>query len=86
MYDDRAEILDITVHINHRNNGIGCELINKVLEICKNNGCKSITLEVRHNNESAVALYKKCGFKTISTRKRYYENGTVDAYLMFREL
>ena len=54
--------------------------------MCKNNKCKSITLEVRQNNQSAISLYKKCGFKIISTRKRYYENGQVDAYLMFREL
>lgn len=86
MYDDRAEIIDLVVHINHRKKGIGYELVSNAIDLCKDNGCKSITLEVRCDNKPAIELYKKCGFKIISTRKRYYDNGQVDAHLMFREL
>ncbi len=86
LYDDRAEIIDLVVHINYRNQGIGSKLVNKVINNCVNNRCKNITLEVKCNNKSAVNLYKTCSFKIISTRKRYYDNGQVDAYLMLREL
>ena len=44
---------------------------------------KSITLEVRIDNNPAIALYKKFDFKEVSTRKNYY-NG-IDGILMIRE-
>lgn len=47
--------------------------------------CENITLEVRVSNIVAINLYKSCGFKTVATRKKYYENGE-DAYLMLKEL
>lgn len=53
-------------------------LINKAQE-----SCKLITLEVNEKNLAAIHLYEKCGFKTIGTRKKYYNN-TFDAYIMTR--
>lgn len=43
--------------------------------------CSLITLEVNEKNFSAIHLYEKHGFKTIGTRKKYYNN-TFDAYIM----
>ena len=48
-------------------------------------GCVNITLEVRVSNEIAINLYKSCGFRIVTTRKKYYENGE-DAYLMLKDL
>ena len=39
-----------------------------------------IILEVASNNEPAINLYKKCGFKIINIRKKYYKN--IDALVM----
>jgi ribosomal-protein-alanine N-acetyltransferase len=86
ILSDRSEIIDMIVHINHRKQGIGLELINKAISISKEQGCKSITLEVKCTNKPAIEFYKKNGFKIVSTRKRYYENGSIDAHLMYREL
>lgn len=83
---DRSEIIDFIVHINHRKKGIGSLLIEKMVEISKQNNCKSISLEVKSTNKPAILFYKKNGFNVVSTRKRYYENGSVDAHLMYREL
>ena len=46
---------------------------------------RNITLEVRKNNEKAVNLYQKHGFKTVLTKEKYYSNGD-DAYYMIKEL
>ena len=48
-------------------------------------GCESCTLEVRVSNTVAINLYKSFGFKELTLRKNYYENGE-DAYLMYKEL
>lgn len=83
---DRAEIIDLFVHINYRNQSIGSKLLESMIDKCNSSGCKSITLEVKVTNIAAIELYKKYEFKIISTRKQYYENNSVDAHLMYREL
>lgn len=83
IFEDRAEIIDIAVDVMHRNNKIGDKLVKHIIELSKN--CDNITLEVRDNNNAAIKLYKNNGFKTVSIRKKYYSNGTVDALLMQRK-
>lgn len=83
---DRVEIIDFIVHINHRKKGIGSLLLNKAIEVSISNNCKSISLEVKSTNKNAISFYIKNNFKNVSTRKRYYENGSIDAYLLYREL
>lgn len=83
---DRVEIIDLFVHINYRRKQIGSKLFETMLDKCREKGCKSITLEVKVTNNPAIELYKKYEFKIVSTRKQYYENNSVDAHLMYREL
>lgn len=84
IFDDRAEIVDIAVEVMHRNVKIGDKLLKHVINLCKN--CDNITLEVRDNNKAAIKLYKNNGFKTVSIRKKYYSNGSIDALLMQRKM
>lgn len=86
IFSDRAEIIDISVSLLYRNKGIGNKLLNYVLGLSKNNGCESVSLEVKSNNKSAINLYHKNGFKTVSIRKKYYNKGTIDANLMLKKL
>lgn len=55
-------------------------LINKSKNIAS-----SITLEVNTENEIAINLYKKYGFKNLGKRKNYYNN-MFDAYIMTKYL
>ena len=80
MYE-KAEINEIFVLNNFRNQGIGSKLLEYLLKKCK--FCENITLEVRKNNDSAIALYKKYGFKEVALRKNYYKD--IDGILMMRE-
>ena len=78
---DNIDLLEIVVDKKYRNMFIGSKLIEYLID----NYCyydKSITLEVAVNNDVALKLYKKFGFKVVNTRKRYY--GDIDAYLMKR--
>lgn len=45
-----------------------------------------LTLEVRSQNLSAVALYKAMGFETDGIRKNFYHDPTDDAILMSQNL
>ncbi len=44
-----------------------------------------VYLEVRTDNEAAIALYRSAGFEQIGLRRRYYRVSGADAYTMRRE-
>lgn len=77
---DRAEINQIEIDSFHRNCGNG----KKLMEYMINHVDKDITLEVKNDNDPAIKLYKKYGFKEVATRKGYYQ-GT-DGILMERNV
>ena len=52
---------------------------------CYNEFIKYITLEVRISNIPAISLYEKYGFKSLGTRKGYYQDNNEDALIMWTE-
>ena len=61
----RGEI-SIAVRKSHWGRHIGSEMMSKMLDFAKNAAkAEIISLEVRSDNERAIALYKKFGFETI---------------------
>ena len=81
---DRMEIVNFNVLEFFQDNHIGSSLLEKIIEIAKNNKLKNITLEVRSDNVKAIYLYKKYGFKEVAIRKNYYND--TDGILMEKEL
>ena len=80
MFETNYEITDliyVVVEPIYRRRGIGYSLVKYLVE---NTNTDKIMLEVRCDNDSAIRLYKKFGFKIINTRRRYYDNS--DAYVM----
>ena len=82
---DEAHITTIAVHPNFLRNHVGESLIVKLLEDCYNNLIKYVTLEVRVSNVPAIKLYEKYGFKSLGTRKGYYQDNNEDALIMWTE-
>jgi ribosomal-protein-alanine N-acetyltransferase len=80
-----AEILNLFVSEKFRGLGIGKDLVTEVIRVCNDNEIENLTLEVRVSNDYAIKLYEGLGFKHVTTRKKYYENGE-DALLMMLSL
>ena len=78
---DEATITNIVTKKVIRNAGIGSQLLEFIINYCKSNNMKTITLEVNENNISALKLYKKFNFEQIGLRKNYYNN-TDNAIIM----
>ena len=76
---DRIEIEQFEVITKERGKGIGDKLLKYLIEKYKKRDIKNITLEVKEDNIAAINLYKKYGFKKVSTRENYYDgiNGIV---------
>ncbi len=79
---DEGHITNIAVLQEYRRKGIGEALFSHMLSYAANLGARYLTLEVRTGNVPAIALYKKLGFFTVNTRKKYYQETGEDAYLM----
>lgn len=82
---DEAHITTIAVKPEYQRKKIGEALLNKILDDCYKHEIKYITLEVRISNEPAIKLYEKYGFKSLGTRKGYYQNNNEDALIMWTE-
>ncbi|HEY6650482.1 MAG TPA: GNAT family N-acetyltransferase, partial [Mycobacterium sp.] len=62
--------------------GIGRHMMEELLEYASDG---TIFLEVRTDNEAAIALYESLGFVNVGLRRRYYRASGADAYTMRRD-
>ena len=70
---DEAHITNIAILPGYRGKRLGEALMRKVIEIVKERGAKTMTLEVRVSNMIAQSLYRKFGFQAGGIRKGYYQ-------------
>ena len=76
------EIHTIGVDPEFQGQGIGRRMMTDLLDFTGPDGV--VYLEVRTDNEPAIALYESLGFARVGLRKRYYRTGA-DAYTMKRD-
>ena len=77
------EIHTVGVDPAYQGHGIGRQMMNDLLSEV---GADSVVfLEVRTDNEPAIALYTSLGFSKVGVRKRYYRVSGADAYTMRRD-
>lgn len=76
------EIHTIGVDPAYQGQGIGRRMMTDLLAIADG---AAVFLEVRTDNEAAIALYRSLGFVGVGVRKRYYRVSGADAYTMRRD-
>jgi len=62
-----ATLLKIAVHPEHRRKGIATNLINKLVEMLRERQIDEVEVIVLKTCKPAISLYKKVGFKLVST-------------------
>jgi ribosomal-protein-alanine N-acetyltransferase len=75
------EVHTIGVDPAFQGQGIGRRLLDELLNFADGG---VVYLEVRTDNEAAIALYRSAGFAQIGLRRRYYRVSGADAYTMRR--
>ena len=80
--------LGLAVMKDYWGNGMGTALMNACEDWARMNQIVRLELEVVCKNESAVALYKKCGYDIEGTKRKsmMIEDEYVDEYLMAKIL
>lgn len=81
----KAKLYSLGVDAEFRGKGISAKLLATALEQVAALGFQKIFLEVRSDNESALALYKKFGFQTLKSESHFYRDGC-DAFIMSLDL
>ena len=83
--DTDAHVSTIAVDPRHTGEGIGTELLVRLVAEAIAAGSEAMTLEVRVGNERAQELYRRAGFAPVGVRPGYYKDpdGPVDALIMW---
>lgn len=74
-----ARLYSIAVAAEARGQGIGLKLLRAMEAAARERACTGLRLEVRRDNQAAIALYESQGYKRIGTITGYYEDG-MDAW------
>ena len=86
---NEAHILNLCVAPAFQGQGLGKKMLSKLMDSAEALDVKSVFLEVRASNGSAINLYESSGFNQLGIRKDYYpadENGREDALVFGKEL
>ena len=83
---DEAHVTNMAVRPSAQRRGIGRELMRLLLNDAVGRGLRVATLEVREDNDPAIALYKLFGFVCCGIRKNYYPKERKNAIIMTSNL
>ena len=79
---DVADVMTIAGAPAARGRGLGRRLRDELETRARAGRAASVMLEVRADNAAAIGLYDRAGYTVVSTRRRYYQPGDVDALVM----
>ena len=78
---DVVELQRIGVDPDHRRRGVAGRLLDGVVDLAAQDGAGRVLLEVREDNDGALAFYAARGFAEIARRPRYYRDGATAVVL-----
>ncbi|GAB3592571.1 ribosomal-protein-alanine N-acetyltransferase [Corynebacterium faecale] len=81
--DPEFEIHTVGVDPEYQRRGLGRVLMDQMMTMADSHD-GPVFLEVRTDNDAAIAMYEAFGFTTLATRKNYYRPSGADAYTMQR--
>jgi ribosomal-protein-alanine N-acetyltransferase len=83
-YPDEAFVQTIAVAREAQGKGVGALLLQALLDEAARRRQSRVLLEVRADNDRAVALYERFGFRRSGIRRGYYSPSGADALVMTR--
>jgi ribosomal-protein-alanine N-acetyltransferase len=82
LHKSKLHILNFAVHPGFRRNGIGKQMVAKLISKLSSHRRTRITLAVRETNLPAQLFFRSQEFKAMRVLRGYYEDTGEDAFLM----
>ena len=76
-------LYSLAVSPDFRGKNYAFTLLNKAVGFAQQEGKSRLLLEVSENNEAAIQLYHKFGFRITGKRKAYYKDGSTALLMRF---
>ena len=70
-----ARLYSLASQPESRGRGVGTALVEATESAARQRRCRSLRLEVRTDNVSAINLYERLGYRRIGSLPRYYQDG-----------
>jgi ribosomal-protein-alanine N-acetyltransferase len=82
LHKNKLHILNFAVHPQWRRNGIGAQMVAKLVSKLSSHRRTRITLELRESNLAAQLFYRKQEFRAVRVLRKHYDDSGEDAFLM----
>lgn len=82
LHKSRLNILNFAVARECRKQGIGTQMVLRLIDKLSQQRRKEILFEVRERNLAAQLFFKSQGFRAVRVLRGHYDDTTEDAYLM----
>ena len=82
LHKSKLHVLNFAVHPTFRRQGVGQQMVAKLIGKLSSHRRTRITLAVRETNLPAQLFFKSLGFLAIRVLRGYYEDSGEDAFLM----
>ncbi len=81
-----AELISMWVDPRYRGRGLGGHLVEHVVGWARDRGARQLELWATENNGAAIALYSRCGFRTVGESQPLPSNPALREQRMVRSL
>jgi ribosomal protein S18 acetylase RimI-like enzyme len=71
-----ARLYSLASRPEARGKGVGSELMAAVEKAARQRGCRTLRLEVRTDNATAIRFYERLGYRRFGRLEGFYEDGT----------
>lgn len=82
LHKTRLHLLNFSVDAEYRRQGVGSQMVEKLVGKLSSQRRTRLSLEVRETNLDAQLFFKGSGFRATSVLRDFYDDSPEDAYLM----
>jgi ribosomal-protein-alanine N-acetyltransferase len=82
LHKTRLHILNFAVDQQRRRQGVGGQMVQKLVSKLSSQRRTRLSLEVRETNLAAQLFFRKAGFRATAVLRSFYDDSPEDAYLM----
>ncbi len=82
LHKNRLHVLNFAVHPDYRRQGVGRQMLQKLVGKLSSQRRNRIMLEVRETNLPAQLFFRELGFRAVAVLREFYDDSPEDAYLM----